>query len=165
MFTNTDVKLSIFYKLILFCDLLFISTGSCSTTEKNSLFLQNTKPCLPCDKSKHHTLKSLQQNDSIIILGSDEECYNGGILSPLMNYHQLFGELDLSISIVRPFLNKNEWCSFQVYWKDEIQASFLVNENGSIHSNSSKWSLEPNTGTTKFWLVRKKMSADNSGKD
>ena len=130
MFTNTDDKLSRFLLLILLFDILDIPGVSAFNTERN-----NIKPCLPCDKSIHHTLKSLNKSNDIISSIANEDCYDKAVYSLMMSYYEPNAELDLGVSIVRPFENKNEWCTFQVHRKNKIQTTFLINENKTIRSS------------------------------
>ena len=164
MFTNTNDKL--FYILFgLFRVYVFPSVVLSSTIEKHDInhfdydnsYYSDIKSCIPCDTSVHHTLKVLNRSDEINKV-SEEKCYPKSIYSLMMSHWE--DELDIGVSVLRPFENKNTWCRFQVYWKDQIQVTFLLNQNGSIKSTDSLWSLLPGASKTKFWIV-KKVSAEN----
>jgi len=162
MFTNTDDKLSRFLFIIFLFAILDIPSVSAFNTETN-----NIKPCLPCDKSIHHTLKSLNISNDIINNIPEQKCYDSAIYSLMMTYSYISEpELDLGVSIVRPFENKNEWCTFHVHRKNKIQTIFLVNENTTIRSSDDNWSLLPQNNPSKFWLIQKApMTNDNSGNE
>ena len=167
MITNTDDKLLfVLYVLFLFyispSTVFSYSIGKDETVSYSSLFSdESIPPCISCDTSVHHTLKALNRLDDMN-KALDEECFHKGIHSLMMNYDDTYsnGELDVGVSIIKPFDNKNNWCRFHVYWKNEIQATFLVNRNKSIKSNNTLWSLHPHVGSTKFWLVKKTSTQD-----
>ena len=173
MITNTDDKL-LFVLFVLFLFYISPSTvfsysiGKDETVSYSSLFSdESIPPCISCDTSVHHTLKALSRLEDMNKT-PNETCFHKGIYSLMMNYYDNYnhGELDLGVSIMKPFDNKNNWCRFHVYWKNEIQATFLLNRNKSIKSNNSLWSLHPQVGSTKFWLVKKTSTKDlYSGKN
>ena len=163
MFTNTDDKQSlVLFVLFLFCNfsskVISYSIGNNDIDSNDYFNDESITSCIPCDRSIHYTLRVLNKSDYIDKI-SDQECYHKGILSLMMNHYD--NELDLAISITNPFVNKNKWCRFQVYWKDEIQATILLNQNNSMISSNNSWSLIPSSGSTNFWLI-KKASTENS---
>ena len=175
MITNNDDKL-LFVLCVLFLFYIAPSTvfsysiGKDETVSYSSSFSdENIPPCISCDTSVHRTLKALNRLEDINKT-PDEECYHRGISSLMMNYYDhsyRTSELDLGVSIIKPFDNKNNWCRFHVYWKNKIQATFLLNRNKSIKSNNTLWSLHPHEGSsTKFWLVKETSTKDvYSGND
>ena len=174
MITNTEDKL-LFVLCFLF--LIYISPSTVfsysivkdeTVVESNLFSDESIPPCISCDTSVHHTLKTLNRLEDMNKT-QDEKCFHKGIVSLMMNYYDNSnkGELDLGVSIIKPFDNKNNWCRFHVYWKNKIQATFLLNRNKSIKSNNTLWSLHPHEGSsTKFWLVKETSTKDvYSGND
>ena len=162
MFTNTDDKQSlVLFVLFLFCtfpSLIFsYSIGKINLSVDDNFNEEGIAPCIPCDTSIHHTLRALnrtQDKDKI----SNEDCYHKGIYQLMMSHYN--DELDIAVSIIKPYKNKNEWCSFKVYWKNQIQATFLLNKNNSIISSNSSWSIHQNPGSSKLWLIKKASTVD-----
>ena len=165
MITNTDDKppIPLFVLFLFYLSFSSVSSYSIENNEINSysnLFEDETiPPCIPCDTSIHHTLKVLNHVQDIDKI-NNESCFHKGIISLMMNYYKDEGELDLGVSIIPPFEYKDKWCRFHVYWKNQIQATFLLNQNKSMKSNNPIWSLHSNTGNANFWLV-KKMTGNN----
>ena len=157
MYTNTDDKQSLFlFVLFLFCTfpplIISYSIGNIDLSSDDYFDDKGIAPCVPCDTSIHHTLRALNRTKDIDKT-SNEDCYHKGILSLLMNHFN--DELDIAVSIMKPYKNKNEWCSFKVYWNNQIQATLLLNQNTSIISSNSSWSIHQNPGSSKLWLIKK----------
>ena len=165
MITNTDDKLLIALCVLFLFNIAPSTVFSYSIGKDESVSYSNffsdesIPPCISCDTSVHHTLKALNRLEDMHKT-PDEKCFHKGIYSLMMNYYEYNGELDLGVSIIKPFDNKNNWCRFHVYWKNEIQVTFLLNRNKSIKSNNTLWSLHPHVGSTKFWLVKKTSTQD-----
>ena len=157
MFTNTDDKQSLFLiVLFLFCTfpttILSYTIGNNDLSSDDFINEEGIAPCVPCDTSIHHTLRALNRTEDIDKI-SNEDCYHKGILSLMMTHYN--DELDVAVSIIKPYEHKNEWCSFKVYWENQIQATFLLNKNTSIISSNTSWSIHQNPGSSKLWLIKK----------
>ena len=162
MFNRTNSNLSqIVFIVFFYISSYHIIDGvtSFKLDSKNTSLKSKLKSCIPCNISKYQTLKSLEHQFVMDknLKHKELECWHGGLKSMLMNYNEY--ELDLDISIINPYQNKNEGCSFQVYWKGMLQTTIQLNQDGQAQSSNSTWHLYPNT-KTKFWLVKDSPNLD-----
>ena len=147
MLTRIDRNFLQIFTSILFYTSLTLDESTALELEMQDTPITETKFCIPCKISKYQTYKSLEQD---FVMDSDLrdvklECWHGGLKSIMMHYDN--NELDLDISIINPYQNKNEGCSFQVYWKDMLQTTIQINQDGQAQSSNSTWHLYPDTKT------------------
>ena len=164
MFNRTDSNLS----QIVFIVFLYVSSyidgiTSFKLHKQNASRNSKLKSCVPCNISRYQTLKSLEHRFVMDknLKDKEFECWHGGLKSMMMHYENY--ELDLDISIINPYKNKNEGCSFEVYWNNKFETTILINPDGQIKSSNSSWYPYQDPGQNakeKFWLVKKAPKLD-----
>ena len=162
MFNRTDSNLfQIVMTVFLHISSKIDGINSFKLENQNASLKSKPKSCIPCNTSKYQTLKSLQHQFVMDKNLKDKklECWHGGLKSMMMHYDNY--ELDLEVSIMNPYQNKNEGCSFEVYWNNKFETTIVINPDGKIKSSNSSWYPYPGQNTKeKFWLVKKAPNLD-----
>ena len=159
MFNRIDINL---FQIVMIVFLVISSKidgiNSFKLENQNASLKPKLKSCIPCNTSKYQTLKSLEHQFVVDknLKDKELECWHGGLKSMMMHYDNY--ELDLEVSIMNPYQNKNEGCSFEVYWDNKFETTILINPDGKIKSSNSSWypyQHPGENGKEKFWLVKK----------
>ena len=114
MFNRTDSNLfQIVFIVFLYISSYIDGITSFKLENQNKSQKLKLKSCIPCNTSKYQTLKSLEQQFVMDknLKDKELECWHGGLKSIMMHYENY--ELDLEISIMNPYQNKNEFKYFR----------------------------------------------------